>query len=121
MFGSDPVGTGRCTILNRLDGMSDFGRENRRDDKSILPEMAWREVDKAVEEVRVEVVDDLLHYPSAKSRQVLRMLLPASAASTNSAARLSLRSSFIASLHRLARTYAVSCLQLSLLHAGVSV
>ncbi|EPB66990.1 protein tyrosine kinase [Ancylostoma ceylanicum] len=64
MFGSNPIGNGRCTIPHRLDGMSDFGRENRRDDKSILPEMAWREVDMAVEELRVEVVDDILHYPS---------------------------------------------------------
>ncbi|EPB78051.1 hypothetical protein ANCCEY_02834 [Ancylostoma ceylanicum] len=60
----NPVGTGRCTILHRLDGMSDFERENRRGEISILPEMVWREVDMAVEEVRVEVVDDLLHYPS---------------------------------------------------------
>ncbi|EPB74404.1 hypothetical protein ANCCEY_06525 [Ancylostoma ceylanicum] len=56
------VGSCRDRALYRLDGMSDFGRENRRDDIFIL--MAWREVDMAVEEVRVEVVDDILHYPS---------------------------------------------------------
>ncbi|EYC29624.1 hypothetical protein Y032_0006g3079 [Ancylostoma ceylanicum] len=64
MFGSNAVGIGRRTILYLLDGMSDFERENRRDDISILPDMVWRELDMAVEEIRVEVVDDLLHYPS---------------------------------------------------------
>ncbi|EYC24767.1 hypothetical protein Y032_0013g2098 [Ancylostoma ceylanicum] len=66
MFGSNPVGTGHCTILHRHGGMLDFKRENRKDDLSILPEMVWRKVDMAVEEVRVEVVDDLLHQGAAR-------------------------------------------------------
>ena len=44
--------------------MSHFGRENLRNDMSIFPQMVRRQVNMAVEEIRVEVVDDFLHSPS---------------------------------------------------------
>ncbi|VDO30436.1 unnamed protein product [Haemonchus placei] len=39
MFWFDPIGTGRCTVLHRRDGMSYFGRKNRRSDIFVLPKM----------------------------------------------------------------------------------
>ncbi|VDO63294.1 unnamed protein product [Heligmosomoides polygyrus] len=66
VFSSDPVRTGCCTFLHRRDGVSDLGRENRWDDVSILRKMAWGQVDVAIEEIGVEVVDDLLHGPSGR-------------------------------------------------------
>ncbi|VDP40208.1 unnamed protein product [Heligmosomoides polygyrus] len=55
-----------CPFLHRRDGMSDLGRENRGNDVSILRKMAWGQVDVAIEEIGVEVVDDLLRGPSGK-------------------------------------------------------
>ncbi|VDO78612.1 unnamed protein product [Heligmosomoides polygyrus] len=66
LFGSDPVGTGCCTLLHRRDGVSDLGRENRGDKVSILRKMAWGQVDVAIEEIGVEVVNSLLHSPSVR-------------------------------------------------------
>uniref|UniRef100_A0A8L8K4I7 Aquaporin n=1 Tax=Heligmosomoides polygyrus TaxID=6339 RepID=A0A8L8K4I7_HELPZ len=47
---------------------SDFGKEKRRNDASILRKMAWGQVDVAIaiEETGVEVVDDLLHGSSGR-------------------------------------------------------
>ncbi|KAK6733495.1 hypothetical protein RB195_017319 [Necator americanus] len=85
--------------------------------------MARRQVDMAVEEIRVEVVDDFLHPPSRCNCCSLRVpesshpllatgevstgiadAFPAFAASASTSALLSLRSSFIASLQSFAST-----------------
>ncbi|VDO62459.1 unnamed protein product [Heligmosomoides polygyrus] len=66
VFGSAPVGTGRCTVLDRRDAMSDLGMENRGDDASIPRKTAWGQVDVAIEEIGVEVLDDLLYGPSGR-------------------------------------------------------
>ncbi|VDO20361.1 unnamed protein product [Heligmosomoides polygyrus] len=44
--------------------------EDRGDDVSILRKMAWRQVDVAIEEIGVEVVDDLLRGPSGRAVHV---------------------------------------------------
>ncbi|VDO07668.1 unnamed protein product [Haemonchus placei] len=44
--------------------MSNFRRGNRSKDISILPQTVDRQVDVAVEEIRVEVEDCVLQYPS---------------------------------------------------------
>ncbi|VDO81647.1 unnamed protein product [Heligmosomoides polygyrus] len=41
--------------------MACLEKENRENDVSILRKMTWGQVDVAIEEIRVEVVDDLLH------------------------------------------------------------
>ncbi|PIO70143.1 hypothetical protein TELCIR_08015 [Teladorsagia circumcincta] len=64
MLWFNPGETLCCTILHRLDGVSDFGRENRRNDVSILLQLISRQMDMAVEETRVEVVGDFLHCTS---------------------------------------------------------
>lgn len=44
--------------------MSDLGTEDRTYDISIFPKMTLREMGVATEEIRLEVVDDFLNYPS---------------------------------------------------------
>ncbi|VDO54790.1 unnamed protein product [Haemonchus placei] len=49
-----PVGTVCRTVLRRCDGMSNFGRENKRDDISVLPKMVascHEDMKKAVEQI----------------------------------------------------------------------
>ncbi|VDP21942.1 unnamed protein product [Heligmosomoides polygyrus] len=45
---------------------SDLRRENRGNDVSILRKMAWEQVDVAIEEIGVEILDDLLHGPPGR-------------------------------------------------------
>ncbi|VDO91164.1 unnamed protein product [Heligmosomoides polygyrus] len=91
VFGSDPVRTGCCTFLHRRDGVSDLGRENRGDDEDrvlyVSSPTRWRvgsrkgeqrgrriqpaedalgQVDVAIEEIGVEIVNDLLHGSSGR-------------------------------------------------------
>ncbi|PIO70778.1 putative endoribonuclease L-PSP [Teladorsagia circumcincta] len=103
-----------------------------------------RQMDIAVEETRVEVVDDFLHCPSGCSNCSIGTseaghlglvagkataciadaapALPVSAASASTAPLRSLRSSFIASrIPSQAQTSAGDCLKLVRLHVGVSI
>ncbi|VDO31047.1 unnamed protein product [Haemonchus placei] len=72
MFWFDPIGTERRSALHRRDGMSYFARENRRSDALVLPKMVDRQVDEPIEEIREEVVNDLLHCPPGSSNGSVR-------------------------------------------------
>ncbi|VDO31097.1 unnamed protein product [Haemonchus placei] len=64
MFWFNPVDTGRLALLLLRDGMSKFGRLKWRNNISNLLRIVGRHLDAAVEEIRAEVVNELLHYLS---------------------------------------------------------